>query len=190
MSANPSTATVTAQRITPLPGIVAPSSAERTIPSRLGQCRSQVTAFDLSTDGTTAAVLTYGNIWVYQRRPSDDWVTTFMRAPARIPVEGLPQAEALCFDGDSHDLIVTTERGNAALQRYPAKSWDHASPPFNAPPAGAQRLTSPAPCALCWPIHKAPQSKRPARRASEPSIVKGRSPRTAATKSSICRLCP
>ena len=110
-----------AQLVTPLPGIEPPTAMERALPGRLGQYRSQVTAFDLSADGTRAAVLTYGNIWLYQKNGDDSWATTFTRKPDRIPVTGLMQAEALCFVRDSHDLIVTTERLPAPIHRYPAK---------------------------------------------------------------------
>ena len=122
-TAGPATAAAVhiAQPVTPLPGIEPPTSAERAIPGRLGQFRAQVTAFDLSDDGRMLAVLTYGNIWVYQKNGDDPWRTVFTRPPARIPVTTLPQAEALCFASGSHDLIVTTERLPAALQRYPAR---------------------------------------------------------------------
>jgi hypothetical protein len=112
---------LTAEKSSPLPGILPPTPAERAIPGRLGQYRSQVTAFDLSSDGRRAAALTYGNIWIYPRKPGESWEATLTRPPQRIPVEGLPQAEALCFDGDSYDLIVTTERDNAPVQRYRAR---------------------------------------------------------------------
>ncbi|WP_221032799.1 hypothetical protein [Actomonas aquatica] len=119
--ATPSTARHVARRVTPLPGIAAPTTLERALPGRLGQFRSQVTAFDLCADGTCAAVLTYGNIWIYQRQPGETWTDTFTRDPARIPISGLTQAEAICFEADNHDLIVTTERLPAPLLRYEAK---------------------------------------------------------------------
>lgn len=109
-----------AQRVVPLSGIIPPTAAERAIPGRLGQYRSQVTAFDISTDGRRAAALTYGNIWVFERQGSEDWSQAFQRPPHRIPVRDLPQAEAVCFVPDSYDLIVTTERGDAPVQRYHA----------------------------------------------------------------------
>lgn len=111
----------TAQRVTPLADIIPPSAAERAIPGRLGEFRSQVTGFDLSTDDCAAAVLTYGNIWVYAREPGETWTATFTRAPARVPVQALPQAEAVCFPLGSHDLIVSTEAPHPPLQRYPAR---------------------------------------------------------------------
>ncbi len=114
-------APLVARRIAPAAGIVPPTAAERALPGRLGEFRSQVTALDLSTDGSRLAALTYGNIWVYRREPGETWAATLARNPERIPVTGLPQAEALCFPPNSHDLMVTTEHTHAPLQRYQAR---------------------------------------------------------------------
>ncbi len=110
-----------ARPVMPLRGIEPPTPAERALPGRLGEFRAQVTAFDLCDSGDCAAVLTYGNIWLYHKKGDEPWSAVFTRLPARIPVADLVQAEALCFAPDSHDLIVTTERLPAPLQRYPAK---------------------------------------------------------------------
>jgi len=117
----PSATPQTAKLLTPLHGIVPPSMAESAIPGRLGQYRSNVTAFDLSPDGFTAAVLTYGNIWLYHRDASQTWSAALAEAPQRIPIQGLPQAEALCFSPDSRELWITTEGINAPIQRYQLK---------------------------------------------------------------------
>lgn len=123
-SANPTATPQTAKRLTPLHGIVPPSVAERTIPGPRGKHRSNVTALDLAPDGSAAAVLTYGNIWLYHRDKSESWVHAFTGAPERIPVRGLPQAEAICFSPDSRQLWLTTEAVHAPIQRYQLR------PPF------------------------------------------------------------
>lgn len=107
-----------ARRGPPLTGIVPPSAAERVLPGRLGEYRSWVTAFTLSPDDRTAAVLTYGNIWVYRRTGDATWAEALAGAPTRLPVSGMSQAEGLCFSADGRDLIVTTEGVNAPIQRY------------------------------------------------------------------------
>ena len=111
-----------AKRISPLVGVVPPTSIERAIPGRLGQYRSNVTAFDLAPDSSAAVVLTYGNIWLYRRGRFDSWAKALSRQPERIPVRGLPQAEALCFSPDSSELWITTESTRAPIQRYQLKS--------------------------------------------------------------------
>jgi hypothetical protein len=111
-------ATQTARLLTPLNGVVPPTAIERAIPGRLGQYRSNVTAFDIAPDGSAAAVLTYGNIWLYWRATDESWSTALAHAPERIPVRGLPQAEAMCFSTDSRELWVTTEAEHAPIQRH------------------------------------------------------------------------
>lgn len=107
-----------AKRSVPLSGIVPPTAVERAIPGRLGQYRSQVTAFDISPDNKTAAVLTYGNIYLYTRSENSSWSDTLAGEPTRIPVQGLPQAESICFDEGGATLLLTTEDKQPPLQRY------------------------------------------------------------------------
>ncbi len=114
-------ATQVARLLNPVAGVVPPTAAERAIPGRLGQYRSQVSAFDLAPNGSAAAILTYGNIWFYRRAPNESWATALSHAPERIPVQGLPQAEALCFSADSQELWITTEAERAPIQHYRLK---------------------------------------------------------------------
>lgn len=107
-----------AKRIAPVGGIVPPTAAERAIPGRLGQYRSQVTAFDISPDDRTAAVLTYGNIYLYHREAEASWVDALTGTPERIPVKGMPQAESLCFEGGSDTLLISTEDNKPPVLRY------------------------------------------------------------------------
>lgn len=107
-----------ARRAEPLSGIIPPTAVERAIPGRLGQYRSQVTAFDLAPDQRTAAVLTYGNLYVYHRATGETWPETFAGQPERIPVKGLPQAEAVSFDEGGATLLITSEGAQVPVQRH------------------------------------------------------------------------
>ena len=107
-----------AKRSVSLNGIVPPTAVERAIPGRLGQYRSQVTAFDISPDDQTAAVLTYGNIYLYHRSENSSWSEALAGEPTRIPVQGLPQSESICFDEGGATLLLTTEANQPPLQRY------------------------------------------------------------------------
>ncbi|GAB5560768.1 MAG: hypothetical protein SynsKO_24150 [Synoicihabitans sp.] len=107
-----------AKRIAALEGIVPPTPTEKLIPGRLGQFRSQVTAFDISGDNRTAAVLTYGNLYLYDRTGGESWENALTQQPRRLPVKGLPQAESVCFDENGATLLVTTESNQPPLQRY------------------------------------------------------------------------
>lgn len=107
-----------AKRIHPLVGIVAPTPAEKMIPGRLGAFRSQVTAFDISGDNHSAAVLTYGNIYLYDRAVGERWSDALTREPKRIPVKGLRQTESLCFNENGATLLLSTEAKQPPVIRY------------------------------------------------------------------------
>jgi hypothetical protein len=106
-----------AERLVPLVGIVPPTAAERAIPSRLGKYRAQVSAFDISPDNRVGAVLTYGNIYLYHRQSDETWEDAFSQAPERVPFDGLPQAESICFDGSSDTLLLSTEADQPPVLR-------------------------------------------------------------------------
>lgn len=107
-----------ARRSVPLSSIVPPTPAERALPGRLGAYRSNVTAFDLSPDQRTAAVLTYGNIYLYHRAEKATWAEALAGQPKRLPVPGLPQAESLCFAEGGATLLLSTEAKNPPLLRF------------------------------------------------------------------------
>lgn len=106
-----------AKRIAPIEGIVPPTPAERAIPGRLGQFRSQVTGFDISPNNRVAAVLTYGNLYIYHREGDERWTEALTRQPERVPIKSLPQSESVCFDGDADTILLTTEDDRPPVQR-------------------------------------------------------------------------
>ncbi len=69
-----------------------------------------VTAADATEDGNKMAMLTYNNIWLFEKKndKSDDYFSGKISwMPIKLP-EGKNQAESICFDGDK--LIITTEQ--------------------------------------------------------------------------------
>ena len=107
-----------AQKSRPMLGIKPPTTAERALPGRLGKYRSWVTAFDISPDDRSAAVLTYGNIYLYQRDEDATWIDTLAGTPERIPFQDLPQAESICFDEGGATLLVSTEDNRPPVIRF------------------------------------------------------------------------
>ncbi|MDB6114709.1 MAG: hypothetical protein JWQ62_1654 [Lacunisphaera sp.] len=65
---------------------------------------------DFSTDGTLAVVLTYGETLLFPRAPGESWVVALAREPVRLPVHGLPQAEAACFTRDGNEIFIASEK--------------------------------------------------------------------------------
>jgi hypothetical protein len=109
---------VVAEYIATLKGIPQPTAAQRIFPTPAGSYRAQVTGMDFSPDLRCAAVLTYGNVLLYRRRPGENWDSAFSRPPQVFAAHGLPQAEAICFSRDGRSLYVTGERTSPLMLRY------------------------------------------------------------------------
>ena len=83
-----------------------------------GLLRAWPTGLDISADGRTAVVLTYGEPYLFQRAAEEDWAAAFARPPRQLSPHGLPQAEAVAFSADARQILVTTEGAEAPLLRY------------------------------------------------------------------------
>jgi hypothetical protein len=109
---------INVELIARLTGIPQPSAWQKILPTPTGRYRAQPTAMDIASDRQTAAVLTYGDILLFQRRPGERWAHTFSRAPLVLAPHELPQAEALCFSQDGGSVYVTGELKTPLLLRY------------------------------------------------------------------------
>ncbi len=90
--------------------------ANMKIPS--GKWRGQPCAFDISADGRSATVLTYGEVYLYAKPEGMSWSEAFASDPLVLGSHGLPQAEAICFSPDARKVILTTEGHPAPLLAY------------------------------------------------------------------------
>ena len=104
--------------VTKLTGIPQPSAQQKVFPTPTGRFRAQPTAMDIAPDRQSAAVLTYGDVLLFHRRPGERWTDVFSHAPEILAPHGLPQAEALCFSQDGQTLYVTSELKSPLLLRY------------------------------------------------------------------------
>lgn len=75
----------------------------------------QVTAADVSPDGKTFAVLTYGSVLFYRREAGDDWATAVARDPEAHDVPLIPQAEALAWSAGGGGLYASGEFNPAPI---------------------------------------------------------------------------
>ena len=73
------------------------------------------TAMDISPHGDTAVVLTYKQIYLFVRRPGEDWSKAFTGTPQTLSFTALPQQEAICFTGDGQSVYVSSEGQSASL---------------------------------------------------------------------------
>ncbi|MGV8944177.1 hypothetical protein [Thermomonas sp.] len=76
---------------------------------------SQVTAADLSPDGRTLAVLTYGSVLFYRREAGEDWGAAVARDPEAHDVPLIPQAEALTWSAGGGGLYASGEFNPAPI---------------------------------------------------------------------------
>lgn len=75
------------------------------------------TAMDLSPDGLSALVLTYNSVYLFFRRPDEDWLDAFKKQPRRLNFAQLSQQEAACFGFYGKSVYVTSEKHPAPLIR-------------------------------------------------------------------------
>jgi len=95
-----------------------PSAWDKLWPVPTGRYRAQPTGMSFAPDGSTAAVLTYGQVLLLPRRPGQSWLTALTALPQILPLSGVQQAEGICFSQDGHALFVTGEQKSAPLVRY------------------------------------------------------------------------
>ena len=76
---------------------------------KLARLSPQVTAADLSPDGRTLAVMTYGSVLFYRRQAGEDWGETVARSPETHDVPLIPQAEALAWSRRGAGLYASGE---------------------------------------------------------------------------------
>lgn len=95
-----------------------PNSEQRAVPVATGRYRANPTGMDISVDGRWAAVLTYGDVLLFERKPGETWARAFSRKPVILPPHGLEQAEAICFSLDGRFLFVTEDKAQSPLLRY------------------------------------------------------------------------
>lgn len=107
-----------AQPVGPLHGIPWPTGPMSLLKIPTGMYRAEPCGLDITPDGRTAAVLTYGEVYLYHRGDGQTWAQAFASDPIALASHGLFQAEDICFTRDSRALLVTTEGTPAPLLRY------------------------------------------------------------------------
>ena len=104
-----------ARRIGRLAGVPQASAELRRNDPKLAKLFPQVTAADLSPDGRTLAVLTYGSVLFYRREPGQDWREAVAAKPEAHDVPLIPQAEALAWTTGGAGLYATGEFNPAPI---------------------------------------------------------------------------
>jgi hypothetical protein len=102
-----------------LAGVSQPTAEDLERTPVFGRYRSQITAMDISPDGSLMAVLNYRTAYLYPRTDGEDWATAVARNPIEAPYPWLAQAEAIAFSLAGDALWIGTERLPAPLLRMP-----------------------------------------------------------------------
>jgi hypothetical protein len=79
---------------------------------------SQPTGFDISADGTEAAVITYRSLYRYRRHPDEDWFSALQKKPDEVVGPPAVQNEAISYSADGKAIYVTTEKKPAPIYRF------------------------------------------------------------------------
>ncbi|MFD1299521.1 hypothetical protein ACFQ4Q_23120, partial [Lysobacter gummosus] len=99
----------TATKLGELAGIPQPNAQlKRDNPMR-ARLQGQITAADISPDGSTLAVMTYRYLLLYPRQPRQSWAQAVAGTPRVRDLPWLPQAEALGWAADGRSLYATGE---------------------------------------------------------------------------------
>jgi len=99
-----------ARRRLALDAIPAPSTQEREARFPAARLGGSPTAMDIDASGRNAVVMTYRDLWFYRREAGESWLQAFARAPSRLPLPPLAQAEAAGFDYPGASVRVSGER--------------------------------------------------------------------------------
>lgn len=116
---------VTATRICEVNLVPKPSESEKSI--KIPEKTMKVTGMDISRDGLSMVILTYGDAFLFRKKSlKDSWKSSVSAPPQRITLldykdKRLTQREAVCFYPDSKSILVTTENKPAEIFRFKAR---------------------------------------------------------------------
>jgi hypothetical protein len=79
---------------------------------------TQPTGLDVSSDGKSAAVVTYFRVFLFSRAEGESWETAFARKPVALEPHRLRQAESVGFSRDGRELFAVSEGGKSPVVRY------------------------------------------------------------------------
>jgi hypothetical protein len=109
---------VVARKLVDLDSIPQPDAHERQARYPAARFGGSPTGMDIDEDGRRAIVLTYRDIWLFERGPRETWQQAFAKLPQRLPLPPLAQAEAIGFDRQGRSILVSGERLPAPLLRF------------------------------------------------------------------------
>lgn len=82
-----------------------------------GRYRNQITAADVSADGSLFAAMSYLHLYLWPRHP-EGWARALRASPIPLDLPWMAQAEAMGFDPGGDALWISSERLPAPLVRF------------------------------------------------------------------------
>ena len=79
---------------------------------------NQLTAMDISADGLSAVILTYGSAFYFSKKKASRWSEVFLKTPKEILFPPMQQAESICFSKDGTSIYITSEQVPAPLIKF------------------------------------------------------------------------
>lgn len=77
----------------------------------------QPTAMDIARNDRVLIVMTYGAIYLYDRKPDSDWPDRLTRPPLAFSLKNIRNAEAAALSANGESIFVTVEQKHAPLLR-------------------------------------------------------------------------
>jgi hypothetical protein len=107
----------TAMRLGAIGSLPQPSRRDVQFAPKTDDWYWQATGMDISDDGSAAIILTYGGVYLYRRKPGEDWLDALQRQPEVVSRTRNPKAESIAFDATGDTIYITIEQRNAPLFR-------------------------------------------------------------------------
>lgn len=82
---------------------------------------NQPTGLDITADNSLAAVITYGGVFLFPRKPDRSWAEAFSAKPIGLPPHGLGQAESVAFSRDGRTIYALSEGRASPIAIYQKK---------------------------------------------------------------------
>ncbi len=77
----------------------------------------QPTSMDISPDGSSLVVLTYGGVYLYRRGADESWIDALQKRPKVLGTTRNREAESVTFNTEGDAIYITIEQRNAPLIR-------------------------------------------------------------------------
>jgi hypothetical protein len=109
--------TVTATLLGTVNSLQRPSRSDIEYASKAKDWYWQPVGMDISEDNLAAVILTYREVYFFQRKADQNWLQALNSQPVRISLGNFKNAESIAFGNDEREVLVTGETKNSRILR-------------------------------------------------------------------------